>query len=125
MNAEKRILVVDDSESMRELIGSTLEGKGYRVKKGTNGEDGIRKLDDFEDAFDLIITDLNMPVMDGLTFLKNIRQRDNYQYVPILILTTESSVNMRNEAKSLGATGWIVKPFDGEKLFQVVRKVLR
>ncbi len=121
---DKNILVVDDSESMRELIGSTLEMNGFKIAKGENGKEGVERLKDHQ-KFDLIITDLNMPVMDGITFLKEIRSRADYRYVPVLILTTESNVEMRNEAKASGATGWIVKPFDGDKLINVIRKVIR
>lgn len=124
MKNSKTILIVDDSASIRELVGISLEDNGYSVIKGCDGKDGLDKLQENRNV-DMIITDLNMPIMDGLTFLKEIRKHERYQYVPILILTTESNVNMRNEAKSLGATGWIIKPFEKDKLIKVIQKVMR
>lgn len=124
MSIKKTILIVDDSTSIRELVSISLKSAGYNIIKGVDGADGLKKLKEDEQV-DLIITDLNMPVMDGLTFLKEIRKEEKYKYTPILILTTESSVNLRNDAKQFGATGWIIKPFEKEKLIQVIQKVIR
>src|SRR6478609_2027206 len=119
----KRILVVDDSESIRELVGLTLESSGYQVSKGVDGQDAMKFLDGSE--IDLVITDLNMPNVDGIQFIKEIRKTTGYATIPILMLTTESQAAKKDEAKAAGATGWIVKPFVQDKLLQVVKKVVR
>jgi two-component system chemotaxis response regulator CheY len=119
----KRILIVDDSESIRELVGLTLESSGYQVEKGIDGQDAMRFLDGRE--FDLVITDLNMPVMDGIELIRQIRKSPSYATVPVLMLTTESQAVKKDEAKAAGATGWIVKPFVQDKLLSVVKKVIR
>ena len=124
MNTDKKILIIDDSESIRELISFSLESYGYNVVKGNNGIDGLDKIKKHA-QIDLIITDLNMPLMDGLTFLQEVRKVNRHQYTPILILTTESSLELRNKAKQYGATGWIIKPFDRDKLINVIQKVIR
>jgi two-component system chemotaxis response regulator CheY len=119
----KNILIVDDSESIRELVGLTLESSGYRIEKGIDGKDALRFLDGR--SLDLVITDLNMPQMDGIQLIREIRKHASYSKVPILMLTTESQAIRKDEAKAAGATGWIVKPFVQEKLLQVVKKVIR
>jgi len=118
----RSILVVDDSESIREVVSMGLREAGYEVIVGEDGSDGLRLL--LENKVDLIISDLNMPVMDGITFLKEVRKIAMYKYLPVLILTTESQEAKKLEAKSAGATGWIIKPFVKEKLIAVVKKVL-
>ena len=119
----KNILIVDDSESIRELVGLTLESSGYHVEKGIDGIDALRFLDGRE--IHLIITDLNMPNMDGIELIKEIRAKGGYSSIPILMLTTESQVAKKEAAKAAGATGWIVKPFVQEKLLEVIKKVIR
>jgi two-component system chemotaxis response regulator CheY len=119
----KNILIVDDSESIRELVGLTLESSGYQIEKGIDGKDALRFLDGR--SLDLVITDLNMPQMDGIQLIREIRKHASYSKVPILMLTTESQATRKDEAKAAGATGWIVKPFVQEKLLQVVKKVIR
>jgi two-component system chemotaxis response regulator CheY len=119
----KTILIVDDSESIRELVGLTLESSGYQVIKGVDGKDALRFLDGRE--LDLVITDLNMPEMDGIQLIREVRANSTYSTIPILMLTTESQATKKDEAKAAGATGWIVKPFVQEKLLQVVKKVIR
>lgn len=119
----KNILIVDDSESIRELVGLTLESSGYQIEKGVDGKDALRFLDGRE--LDLVITDLNMPEMDGIQLIREIRKNPSYNTVPILMLTTESQASKKDEAKAAGATGWIVKPFVQDKLIQVVKKVIR
>jgi two-component system chemotaxis response regulator CheY len=121
---KKNVLIIDDSESIREVVASGLEISGYNVIKGINGEDGLNCLTNHENI-DLIITDLNMPVMDGITFLKEVRKNSKYRYLPIIILTTESQETKKQEAKNAGATGWIIKPFSKEKLITVIKKVIR
>jgi len=119
----KNILIIDDSESIRELVGASLEEANFSVHKAIDGQDGLDQLRGKD--IDLIITDLNMPVMDGLTFVKEVRKKGEYQFTPILILTTELEAKKRQEAKELGATGWIVKPFDKEKLLKIINKIIR
>ncbi|MCP4457416.1 MAG: response regulator [Cytophagales bacterium] len=122
---KKTVLIVDDSESIRELVGVTLEDAGYTVYKGVHGEDGLATLRDIQGHVSLIITDLFMPFMDGLGLIKEVRKDDNYKYTPILMLTTESQLDKKKEAKKAGVTGWIVKPFDQERLLKIVHKVVR
>jgi two-component system, chemotaxis family, chemotaxis protein CheY len=119
----KSILIVDDSESIRELVEMTLTSAGYSVLKSVDGTDALRHLDG--KPIDLVITDLNMPEMDGISLLKAIRQKEDYAVVPVLLLTTESQAIKKEEARAAGATGWIVKPFMPEKLIAVVQKVIR
>lgn len=121
---KKNVLIIDDSESIREVVASGLEISGYNVIKGINGEDGLNCLS-LNENIDLIITDLNMPVMDGITFLKEVRKNSRYRYLPVIILTTESQETKKQEAKNAGATGWIIKPFSKEKLITVIKKVIR
>lgn len=119
----KKILVVDDSESIREAIDMALTGAGYQVHKAIDGLDGVKTLGD--KSFDLVITDLNMPNMDGISLVQEIRKNDKTKFLPVLILTTESQNSKRMEARNAGATGWIVKPFVKDQLIGVVKKVLR
>ncbi|MBR08311.1 MAG: two-component system response regulator [Rickettsiales bacterium] len=119
----RSILVVDDSESIREAIDIALTGAGYQVFKAVDGVDGIKSLRAHE--VDLVITDLNMPNMDGIGLVQEIRKDSNNRFLPILILTTESQNIKRMEARKAGATGWIVKPFVKDQLVGVIKKVLR
>ena len=119
----KTVLVVDDSESIREVLSYTLENEGYTVCRGENGKDALNQCS--KNTFDLVITDLYMLEMDGLEFIRVIRRTQEYKYIPILFLTTESQFSKKEEAKEAGATGWIVKPFVPDKLIGVIRKVLR
>lgn len=116
------ILTVDDSVSIRQAIKIALAGEGYDVAEAGNGAEGVQKAD--AGAFSLIITDLNMPVMDGLSMIREIRARQAAVGVPIVFLTTESDDDMKAQAKSAGATGWIVKPFNPDQLLRIVKKVL-
>ena len=117
----KRVMAVDDSQTMRDMISFTLRNAGFDVDVAVDGKDAIDKLSGA--APDLIITDINMPNMDGISLVKNLRADSRFSTTPILILTTESDTNRKNEGRAAGATGWIVKPFDPEKLLQVVNKV--
>ncbi len=119
----KTILIVDDSESIREVVNATLESDGYKVLVGVDGADAQKHLDGQE--IDLVITDLNMPIKDGIELIKDIRANESYKFTPILLLTTESQAEKKQEAKDAGATGWIVKPFVQEKLLATVKKVIR
>ena len=120
---EKTILIVDDSESIREVVVFTLENKGYNVFAAVDGKDALKYLDGHK--IDLIITDLHMPNLDGLGLIKEVRKMENYKFVPILYLTTESQQSIKLEAKQAGATGWIVKPFMPEKLLAAIEKILK
>ena len=119
----KNILIVDDSESIREVVIFTLEKAGYNVISCVDGVDAMKQLDGKE--LDLIITDLHMPNMNGLEFIKEVRNTEKYKYTPILYLTTESQQSKKQEAKDAGATGWIVKPFAPEKLLAAISKILK
>jgi two-component system, chemotaxis family, chemotaxis protein CheY len=116
----KSILIVDDSESIRELVSYVLNEAGYQVFIGIDGVDAQKYLDGRK--IDLIITDLNMPKLDGIELVKKVRSHTEYGFTPILLLTTESQVAKKEQAKTAGATGWIVKPFVKEKLLAVVKK---
>ncbi|CAK0753036.1 chemotaxis protein CheY [Gammaproteobacteria bacterium] len=118
----KTILAVDDSSSIRQMIVFTLKGAGYQVVEAVDGNDGLNKAK--ANAIDLILTDQNMPNMDGLTMIKNLRASAKYRATPILMLTTESSDAMKSQGRAAGATGWLVKPFDPQKLLEVVKKVI-
>lgn len=119
----KNILTVEDSPTLRELISFTLNDGDYKIIEAENGRDALNKLDGCH--VDMVITDLNMPQMNGIELTRNIRSKDQYKYIPIIFLSTESRVEKKEEAKMAGATGWIVKPFQPEQLIKVVRKVLR
>ncbi|TWB56214.1 two-component system chemotaxis response regulator CheY [Nitrospirillum viridazoti] len=118
----KTVLSVDDSSSVRQMVKLTLSGAGYDVVQASDGAEGLAKAKDT--AVDLVVTDLNMPVMNGLDLIRALRQLPAYSGVPILFLTTESDADMKQAAKAAGATGWITKPFQQEQLVAVVRKVL-
>jgi len=116
------ILAVDDSSSMRQMVTFTLKGAGHQVTEAADGQEALNKAK--SQQFDLIITDVNMPVMDGITFIKNLRGEVNYKFTPMLMLTTESAADKKSQGKAAGATGWIVKPFNPDQLLNTVKKVL-
>lgn len=118
----KTILAVDDSGSLRQMVSFSLKAAGYDVTEAVDGQDGLNKAK--QQTFDLVLTDQNMPRMDGLTLIKMLRDMTNYQRVPILMLTTESSDEMKSKGRAAGASGWLVKPFDPQKLTEVVKKVI-
>jgi len=117
------ILAVDDSASMRQMVAFTLKGAGYNVIEAADGHEALEKARSAN--VDLVLTDQNMPKMDGLTLVKSLRGLPSYSGTPILILTTESSDEMKARGKAAGATGWLVKPFDPAKLIEVIGKVIR
>lgn len=121
----KHILIVDDSESIRELVSLTLSTEGYKLSIAINGKDALDKLVSSEEKIDMILSDLNMPVMDGIDLLKQVRLDEKYKFIPFIMLTTETLENKKLEAKQAGATGWIIKPFVKDKLLAVIQKVLR
>lgn len=118
----RRALIVDDSPSMRQMVGFTLRQGGFDVIEAENGQDALQKLQ--ASVVDLIITDLNMPVMDGITLIQHVRQQPAMKSKPILMLTTEGLAAKKEQGKAAGATGWIVKPFDPDKLLLTITKVL-
>lgn len=117
-----KVLTVDDSVSLRKLVANTLAAAGHQVVEASNGQEGLDAIK--SNTFNLIISDINMPVMDGLTFIKNVRTNAAYKFTPILVLTTEMDPAKKKIAKESGATGWLVKPFDPEQLLSTIRKVL-
>jgi two-component system, chemotaxis family, chemotaxis protein CheY len=118
----KTILTVDDSASVRQMIKVTFTTAGYGVVEANDGRDGLAKAT--ANAINMVVTDLNMPVMNGLEFIKELRQMPNYRGIPIVFLTTESDDGMKQQAKAAGATGWITKPFKQEQLLAVAKKFL-
>jgi two-component system chemotaxis response regulator CheY len=118
----KTILAVDDSASIRQMVSFTLTGAGYQVVEAADGEEGLDKARGTR--FSLVLTDQNMPRMDGLSLIRALRELPDYRGVPILMLTTESSDSMKSQGRAAGATGWLVKPFDPNKLIEVVHKVI-
>ena len=115
-------LIADDSVTIRQMVSFTLKGAGYAVLEAVDGEDGLAKAKANQVA--LVLTDQNMPKMDGLTLIKNLRTLPQYKAAPILMLTTEAGDAMKAQGKAAGATGWLVKPFDPPKLLEVVKKVI-
>ncbi|MCA9500282.1 MAG: response regulator [Nitrospira sp.] len=119
----KTVLVVDDSVSMRQMVSFTLTGAGYEVVEAGDGKEAVEKLNGGAKP-NLVITDLNMPNMDGIALIKAVRGMAAYKFTPILMLTTESSDDKKKEGQSAGATGWIVKPFNPEQMLATIKKVL-
>jgi len=116
------ILAVDDSASMRQMVSFTLKGAGYEVIDAVDGVDALNKAK--QKAVNLVITDVNMPNMDGITLIAELRKLPNYKFTPLLMLTTESAPEKKQAGKAAGATGWIVKPFNPDQLLATVKKVI-
>ena len=116
-------MTVDDSASVRQMVGFTLREAGYDVIEACDGKDALSKIQGAN--LNLVVTDLNMPNMDGIELIKSLRANPAHRFVPIIMLTTESQNEKKMEGKSAGATGWIVKPFKPEQLVAVIKKVLR
>ena len=121
--ARKNILIVDDSFSIREIVRLTLEREGYEVFVGVDGVDALNYLDGRR--LDLIITDLHMPNLDGFGLVREIRRRAGYKHVPVLFLTTETNNDLKMKAREEGVTGWLLKPFDMDRLKKTVNKLVR
>jgi len=119
----KRVLTVDDSASVRQMVCFTLQKAGYEVAEAVDGKDGIAKAGNGK--FDLIITDLNMPNVDGIQLITAVRKLPGYAFVPILMLSTESQAEKKDAGRKAGATGWIVKPFNAEQLVVVVQRLVK
>ena len=118
----KTVLIVDDSASLRQVVNIALKGAGYNVIEACDGKDALSKLNG--EKIHLIISDVNMPNMDGITFVKEAKKLPNYKFTPIVMLTTESQDSKKQEGRAAGATGWIVKPFKPDQLLAVVKKVI-
>ncbi|AEG00556.1 response regulator [Methylomonas methanica] len=116
------ILAVDDSASMRQMVSFTLKGAGYTVVEAVDGVDALNKAK--SQAFDCVVTDVNMPNKDGISLIKDLRALPNYKFTPMLMLTTESGMDKKQQGKDAGATGWIVKPFNPDQLLKTIKKVL-
>jgi two-component system chemotaxis response regulator CheY len=118
----KRILIVDDSSSMRTVAGIALRGAGYEVLEAGNGQEGIARLDG--ERIHLIISDVNMPVMDGIEFLKAVKRHPNYRFTPVIMLTTEAGEDRKAAGRAAGAKAWIVKPFQPAVMLDAVSKLV-
>ncbi len=119
----KKFLIVDDSASMRQLVSFTVKDAGYDVIIAENGRDALAKL--AGSKVDMVITDLNMPEMDGISLIRQLRGMTEYKFTPIIMLTTEALEAKKQEGRAAGASGWIVKPFVPERLLEIVRKFLK
>jgi len=117
-----KILAVDDSASMRQMVSFTLKGAGHDVVEAVDGVDALAKAKGAK--FDLVISDVNMPNMDGITLIKELRGLPDFKFTPMLMLTTESAGDKKQQGKAAGATGWIVKPFNPDQLLATIGKVL-
>ncbi|PIW09671.1 MAG: two-component system response regulator [Comamonadaceae bacterium CG17_big_fil_post_rev_8_21_14_2_50_60_13] len=117
----KLILIVDDSASMRRVVGISLRSSGYDVIEGCDGKDALSKLTG--QKVHLIISDVNMPVMDGIAFLKAVKQMAAYKFTPVIMLTTESAEEKKREGQAAGARAWVVKPFQPEQLVSAVQRL--
>jgi len=120
--ASQTILAVDDSASMRQMVRYTLEGAGYKVVQASDGVEALELAKN--GVADLVLTDVNMPRMDGIELVRELRALSSYKFVPMLVLTTESGQETKMRGKQAGATGWIVKPFNPELMLKVIAKVL-
>lgn len=118
----RTVLIVDDSTSMRQIVRLTLQSAGFTVFEGSNGIQGLERL--HAQPIQAVISDVNMPIMDGIAFLRAIRLLAEYRSIPVLMMTTSSQANRRQEGRLAGATGWIVKPFSPTQLLDTLSKVL-
>ncbi|WDR01495.1 response regulator [Devosia algicola] len=117
-----RVLTVDDSRTILAMLHHTLSNAGFEVFQAEDGQQGLDLLR--TQKVDIVITDINMPIMDGIEFIKAVRASGDFQSLPMLILTTETSQDKRDQGKAAGGTGWIVKPFDPDKLISVIHRVV-
>ena len=117
-----RILAVDDSASMRQMVAFALRSAGWEVEEAEDGVVGLEKAKNAK--FNCVVADVNMPNMDGITLIRHLRQLPDYKFTPLLMLTTEAGMDKKQEGKAAGATGWIVKPFDPDQLIATIRKVM-
>ncbi|MGB1556506.1 MAG: response regulator [Oceanococcaceae bacterium] len=117
-----RILAVDDSRSMRQMVAFTLQSAGHQIAEAEDGQDALEKAQSGE--YDLVLADVNMPRMDGISLVRKLRELPKYKFTPVLMLTTEAGTDKKGEGRSAGATGWIVKPFNPEQLLSTIQRVL-
>jgi len=122
-NMRKTALIVDDSPTMRQMVAFTLTKAGFAVVEAEHGKDAVNKVAT-AGKMDIVVTDLNMPEMDGITLIKELRKLSAFKFTPILMLTTESALEKKQAGKEAGATGWLVKPFNPETLLKTIAKVL-
>jgi len=115
------VLVVDDSNSIRDMVSFTLKSAGFQTVEAKDGREGLSKAQ--SGKFDLVITDVNMPIMDGIELCAELRKLPSFKFIPILMLTTESSTDMKMRGKAAGATGWLVKPFNPDKLLATIKRL--
>ena len=118
----KKILLVDDSASVRTVAGIALRGAGYEVLEACNGQEGLAKLNG--EKINLIISDVNMPVMGGIAFLREVKRHPNYRFTPVIMLTTEAGEDKKQEGRAAGAKAWIVKPFQPQNMLDAVSKLI-
>src|ERR1700733_14765515 len=118
----KHVLIVDDSASVRQMVEATLKSANYTVTAAKDGQEAFNLCKN--NIYDFVLTDQNMPNMDGLTLIKSLRGLSTYSRIPVVVLTTEASDSMKAQGRAAGATGWMVKPFDPVKLLEVAKKVL-
>lgn len=118
----KKILIVDDSSSVRTVARMALRERGYEVIEAANGQEALTKLD--AERCNLIISDVNMPVMDGITLLKEVKRHPNYKFTPVIMLTTEAGEDKKQEGRAAGAKAWITKPFQPQSLVDAVSKLI-
>lgn len=118
----KTILIVDDSPTMRQMVGDAIRGAGFTVLEGVNGEDALQKV--AGRSVQLVVTDFNMPVMGGLVLIERLRAKPEFRFTPILVLTTETESARKDQGRAAGATGWVTKPFDPARLVQVVKRLM-
>ncbi|MFM2419387.1 MAG: hypothetical protein RL385_4110 [Pseudomonadota bacterium] len=119
----RKALVVDDSPSMRSLVVSTLKSAGFEVVEASNGKMAL-DVADRTGVLDLVVTDLDMPLLDGIAFVRELRTRPSFKYVPVLLLTTATRIEQKSKAREAGATGWLTKPFEPAQLLATVKRVL-
>ena len=120
--SEKTVLVVDDSASMRHVLEDLLKGAGYRVIVAEHGQDALTKARG--ETIHLVLSDVNMPVMDGIEFVDEFKQQSSNEHIPVVMLTTEADPELKNAAKQAGAKGWIIKPFDNEQLLNAITRLI-
>lgn len=118
----KTIMIVDDSASLRQVVSIALKGAGYDVLEASNGQDALGKLDGRK--INLVVSDVNMPVMDGITFVKELKKLPNYKFTPVIMLTTEGSEDKKKEGQMAGAKAWVVKPFQPEQMLKAVSMLI-
>ncbi|AHV36276.1 TPA: response regulator [Aeromonas dhakensis] len=118
----KTVLIVDDSATIRQVVGMTLKGAGYEVMEASDGKDALKKLDGKK--INLIISDVNMPNMDGISFVKEAKKLASYKFTPVIMLTTESQDSKKQEGQAAGAKAWVVKPFQPDQMLAAVAKLI-